>query len=112
MGLLERSNRKKPSRVILRVLKSTQKAELQSHIRQYVLKDSEILTDKWVGYNGLNDEYTHNVIDHAVSYAKGHVHTNGLENFWALLKRFDQGHSCPCRALSSVPLSGRSSLPF
>lgn len=91
MGLLERSNRKNHSRVILRVLKSTQKAELQSHIRQYVLKDSEILTDKWVGYRGLDEEYTHGVIDHAVSYVRGHVHTNGLENFWSLLKRSIKG---------------------
>ncbi len=35
----------------------------------------------------LSDEYAHNVIDHAVSYAEGHVHTNCLENFWSLLKR-------------------------
>jgi transposase-like protein len=39
----------------------------------------------------LSDEYTHNVIDHAVCYAKGHVHTNGLENFWSLLKRGIRG---------------------
>jgi hypothetical protein len=49
------------------------------------------LTDAWGGYVGLNDEYTHSVIDHAVSYAKGHVHTNGLENFWSLLKRSIKG---------------------
>ena len=38
-------------------------------------------------YNGLRDDYVHHVIDHAQCYAKGHVHTNGLENFWSLLKR-------------------------
>src|SRR5579863_6563803 len=27
------------------------------------------------------------LIDHAVEYARGEVHTNGLENFWSLLKR-------------------------
>jgi len=31
--------------------------------------------------------YQHKVIDHAECYAKGRVHTNGLENFWSLLKR-------------------------
>jgi hypothetical protein len=31
------------------------------------------------------------VIDHAECYARGHVHTNGLENFWSLLKRSLKG---------------------
>jgi hypothetical protein len=37
-------------------------------------------------YEGL-DEFQHEVIDHAVAYVNGEVHTNGLENFWSLLKR-------------------------
>jgi hypothetical protein len=37
-------------------------------------------------YEGL-DEFQHEVIDHAVEYVRGEVHTNGLENFWSLLKR-------------------------
>jgi hypothetical protein len=41
--------------------------------------------------DGLADEYTHNVIDHAVEYVRGNVHTNGLENFWSLLKRTIRG---------------------
>lgn len=36
-------------------------------------------------------EYVHQVVDHAVEYVKGHVHTNGLENFWILLKRTFKG---------------------
>lgn len=40
--------------------------------------------------------YTHNVIDHAVKYANGKIHTNGLENFWSLLKRTIKGtYACP-----------------
>jgi hypothetical protein len=39
----------------------------------------------------LDAEYIHNVVDHAVSYVNGHVHTNGLENFWSLLKRGIKG---------------------
>jgi hypothetical protein len=39
------------------------------------------------GYKGLSDEYEHGIIDHAVKYVDGRVHTNGLENFWSLLKR-------------------------
>ena len=42
-------------------------------------------------YKGLDSEYLHQVIDHAVEYVRGRVHTNGLENFWSLLKRAIQG---------------------
>jgi transposase-like protein len=91
MGLLERGTAGKASRVKLKVIETTKRGELQHHVKEYVLKGSEIHTDALKSYNGLADEYTHNVIDHAVCYAKGHVHTNGLENFWSLLKRAIRG---------------------
>src|SRR3989454_11573230 len=40
-----------------------------------------------MSYDGLSADYAHQVIDHAVAYVEGNVHTNGLENFWSLLKR-------------------------
>jgi transposase-like protein len=43
-------------------------------------------SDALQSYNGL-DEFQHQVVDHAVQYVDGNVHTNGLENFWSLLKR-------------------------
>ena len=91
MGLLERTTSKRASRVVLKVLGTTRKAELQGQVRGYVLKGPEVHTDALRSYEGLNGDYTHNVIDHAVSYVNGHVHTNGLENFWALLKRTIKG---------------------
>src|SRR5205085_9664954 len=33
------------------------------------------------------DPYAHQVVDHACQYVDGRVHTNGLENYWSLLKR-------------------------
>src|ERR1019366_8665946 len=48
---------------------------------------AEIFTDALKSYEGLNPEFVHKVVDHAVEYVKGHVHTNGMENFWSLLKR-------------------------
>jgi transposase-like protein len=90
-GLLERSTAKKASRVILKVVETTRKGELQGHVRNYVLKGAEVHTDQLLSYEGLADEYTHNVINHAECYVKGHVHTNGLENFWSLLKRAIKG---------------------
>jgi len=38
-------------------------------------------------YDGLEKDYQHAVIDHAVEYVNGNVHTNTMENFWSLLKR-------------------------
>ena len=40
-----------------------------------------------LSYSGLASEYAHKVVDHAVEYVNGRIHTNGLENFWSLLKR-------------------------
>lgn len=95
-GLLERSTRDDVSRVKLKVLKTTKKAEVQGNVREYVLKGSHVSTDALKSYTGLQDEFVHGVVDHAVKYVDGVVHTNGLENFWCLLKRTIKGtYVCP-----------------
>jgi hypothetical protein len=48
---------------------------------------SALYTDALLSYEGLAGEYAHQVVDHAVHYVDGKIHTNGLENFWSLLKR-------------------------
>lgn len=50
-----------------------------------------MLTDAHAAYLGLSPDFVHEFVDHAECYAKGHVHTNGLENFWSLLKRCIHG---------------------
>jgi hypothetical protein len=60
---------------------------LQAEVRAHVEEGSEVFTDAWVAYEGLDRDYVHNVIDHAETYVKGKIHTNGIENFWSLLKR-------------------------
>jgi transposase-like protein len=90
-GLLERNTTKKKSRVLLRILKTVRKKQAQEAVREYVLKGSEVYTDALRSYKGLADDYEHQVIDHAECYAQGKVHTNGLENFWSLLKRAIKG---------------------
>ena len=91
VGLLERTTPEKPSRVVLKVVKGVKRPHLQEHIRHHVAQGSEVHTDALRSYNGLSDEYVHNVIDHAVAYVRGNVHTNGVENFWSLLKRTIKG---------------------
>ncbi len=52
---------------------------------------SALYTDALLSYERLASDYAHQVIDHAVQYVDGQVHTNGLENFWSLLKRSISG---------------------
>src|SRR5437016_683009 len=91
LGLLQREAGDKPSRVRCKVMKRVRTYDLDPEVRANVEKGSEIITDKFSSYYKLPDEYVHNVIDHAVSYAEGHVHVNCLENFWSLLKRSIRG---------------------
>lgn len=64
---------------------------LQPIIRQNVESGTNVYTDALKSYAGLNPEFVHQFIDHADCYAKGAVHTNGLENFWSLFKRCIKG---------------------
>jgi hypothetical protein len=91
LGLLEREAGDKPSRVRCKVMNRVRTRDLGPEVRANVEKGSEIITDKFSSYYKLPDEYVHQVIDHAVSYAEGHVHVNCLENFWSLLKRSIRG---------------------
>src|SRR5207302_10688189 len=68
------------------VVPTRKKEALQSEVREHVEAGSALYTDALQSYNGL-DEFQHQVVDHAVQYVDGEVHTNGLENFWSLLKR-------------------------
>jgi transposase-like protein len=82
MGILERGRNVRTS-----VVPNRRKRSLQSEVRQHVVAGSALFTDALQSYDGLEAEYAHQVIDHAVEYVRGRVHTNGLENFWSLLKR-------------------------
>ena len=67
------------------------KAAMQALVREGVDTGSTVNTDMLKSYIGLDSEYIHKVIDHAKEYAVGNVHTNGLENYWSLLKRMLRG---------------------
>jgi len=79
MGLLERNSPERASRIKLRVVRNTRRAGLHKHIKNEVVEGCEIFTDALPSYTGLEQVYIHNVIDDAECYAKGYVHTNGLE---------------------------------
>src|ERR1035437_8508175 len=86
LGILERDNRPVGGMVRTKVVGNVKKGTLQAEVREHVLAGSALFTDALKSYEGLN-EFQHEVVDHAVEYVRGEVHTNGLENFWSLLKR-------------------------
>jgi transposase-like protein len=73
-------------KVRAKVIANRRKPELQKLVRDHVDAGSNLYSDALKSYEGL-DEFSHRVIDHAECYVDGQIHTNGLENFWSLLKR-------------------------
>jgi transposase-like protein len=92
-GVLQRSAEKGESKITTRILtpKRLKKAAMQAVVRDHVEAGSTVHSDALASYVGLDSDYIHKVIDHAEAYAQGTVHTNGLENFWSLLKRALRG---------------------
>ena len=82
MGILERGGKVRTS-----VVPSRKKRVLQDEVYKHVTAGAALYSDALKSYEGLATDYAHQVIDHAVQYVDGRVHTNGLENFWSLLKR-------------------------
>ena len=70
-----------------KVVDKRKKKDLQALVRDHVEPGSALYSDSLKSYDGLSDEYAHQVVDHAVAYVDGQVHTNNCENFWSLLKR-------------------------
>lgn len=82
MGMVERGGN-----VRAFVVDDRRKKELQKQVREHVEAGTAIFTDELKSYDGLESDFQHAVINHAVEYADGNVHTNTMENFWSLLKR-------------------------
>jgi transposase-like protein len=82
MGMLERGGKVRTA-----VVPNRRKRALQQHVRNHIAAGAALYTDALQSYDGLAQDYAHKVIDHAEKYVDGRVHTNGLENFWSLLKR-------------------------
>jgi transposase-like protein len=88
MGMLDRDSRQVRARVVPNVKRET----LQNAILDQIEKGSTVYTDGAVGYDNLAaKEYVHETVNHVEEYVRGQVHTQGIENFWALLKRTLKG---------------------
>lgn len=82
LGILERGRTIRAT-----VVPDRSKATIQPIVRENVEKGTNVFTDEWAGNWRMDDEYTHNIINHLEAYVDGNVHCNGVENFWSLLKR-------------------------
>ena len=88
MGMLDRKMRQVRAMVIPNVKRAT----LQEQILNHVEGGSQVITDDFPSYKyALAEKFVHDVIDHTKGYVDGQVHTNGIENFWSLLKRSLRG---------------------
>jgi transposase-like protein len=81
-GIMERGGEMRAT-----VVPNTKRITLQDGIRENVETGAIIYSDALRSYSGLEHDYVHEVVDHAEQYVEGKIHVNGVENFWALLKR-------------------------
>jgi hypothetical protein len=82
LGMLERGGKVKA-----KVIAGRKKHHIDPVMTANVEAGSHIITDEMGTYGYLETPYERNIINHAIEYVNGHVHTNGIENFWSLLKR-------------------------
>jgi transposase-like protein len=93
MGLLERHTKDDGgSQVRFKVIANRKKHQLEQVVTENIAVGANLYTDALKSYDRMGERgYVHSVIDHAETYVDGAVHTNGLENFWSLLKRALKG---------------------
>ena len=106
MGVLERGGKVRAS-----VVPDRRKGSVQKEVRKHVMAGSALFTDALKSYDGLT-EFDHQVIDHAVAYVEGNVHTNGMENFWSLSEARLERNLRERRAVPLVPLYRRTGVPL
>jgi transposase-like protein len=82
-GILDRNLRQVRAQVVPNITRET----LQNVLLKNIKYGSKVYTDDAVGYDKVSYNLVHDVVNHAERYVNGRVHTNGLENFWSLLKR-------------------------
>jgi transposase-like protein len=91
MGIIRRKNKTSSSKITTAVIRDASSETIHPIIRENVEPGTALYTDAWAAYRGLSGDYKHEIVDHAVEYVRGAVHTNGAENFWSLLKRTIKG---------------------
>jgi len=80
--------RERDGRVRARVMKKVSQQEIERTMFHHIDREnSRLMTDEHIIYNRINQLLPHDVIRHKSEYVRGEVHTQGIESFWAILKR-------------------------
>jgi len=87
LGILERASGTKPKRVRTSIISDRKKLTIAPEVQAHVKPGSEIHSDELGSSWGDPIKYEHKIVNHLETYVDGNVHTNGIENFWSLLKR-------------------------
>jgi transposase-like protein len=90
-GLLERGIGKKKSRVATSIVERANADSLLPVIHKNVEKGARVFTDEARHYQQMPQDFVHFWVNHMHRYVVGEVHTNSIENFWALFKRCIKG---------------------
>ena len=86
-GILDRELRQVRAKVLPNIKRET----LQNEILKNVTPFAKVYTDEAGCYEDLKRKFVHKVVNHSQEYVRGNVHTNGIENFWSLLRRTLRG---------------------
>jgi transposase-like protein len=83
-GMLDRDTRQVRAKVVPNVKRET----LQNEILNHISGGSTVYSDGYQAYDRLAaEQFIHETVNHIHEYVRGQVHTQGIENFWSLLKR-------------------------
>ncbi len=85
-GMVQRGGK-----VRAKVIKGVRTQDVLPVIQEHIEENSEVFSDQAAIYRDLYEKYIHATVNHSVEYVRGNVHTNGIENFWSLLKRTIKG---------------------
>lgn len=88
LGLLQRDGEVRAA-----VAPNRSKRHIEHHLNQHLAQDATLMTDEFQVYGmcAAESKIAHQIIEHLAGYVRGRVHTNGIENFWSLLKRTLKG---------------------
>src|SRR5580704_3963642 len=86
-GILERETEGKPKRVRATVMADRKVNTIRPKVAAHVEPGSSLHTDEYGDFWRMDDRYVRNIVSDLEKYVEGNVHTNGLENFWSLLRR-------------------------
>lgn len=87
LGILERASEKKPKRVRATIISDRKANTMRAEVAGIVAPGTKVYSDEFAAAWRMDDRFEHQMVDHLTTYVDGQVHTNGMENFWSLLKR-------------------------